>query len=118
VLTTLTATRALTILRDTATGTDAYGMDEVTTAEIAVTGCAWWPSATTEATQGRDTVSTRMQVILPGGTDIRSTDRLQLDGDAYFPGATWRVDGDPQQHWSALTGSTGGVTVWVEKVAG
>lgn len=117
-LTNLVATRGLTILRDSATGVDDYGMDTVSTSEIAVAGCAWWPSATSEASQGRDTVSTRMQAILPGGTDIRATDRVRLDGDEYFPGATWRVEGDPQQHWSPLTGSTGGTTVWLEKVDG
>lgn len=117
-LTSLTASRTATILRDEVTGTDAYGMDAVAPSEIALSGVAWWPSATTEAQEGRDTVSTRMQFIAPAGTDIRSTDRLRLDDDTYFPGATWRVDGDPQQHWSPLTGSTGGVTVWLEKVAG
>jgi hypothetical protein len=118
VLTSLVASRTLTILRDSAEDTDAYGMDVVETDEIEVTGCAWWPSATTEAQQGRDAVTTRQQVILPGGTDIRSTDRVRLDGDEHFPDAVWRVEGDPQQHWSPLTGSTGGTTVWLEKVTG
>lgn len=117
-LTTLVASRTATVLRDEVTGQDAYGMDVVSTSEILLPGVAWWPSATSEASQGRDTVSSRMQFIAPAGTDLRSTDRLRLDGDEYFPDAVWRVDGDPQQHWSPLTGSTGGVTVWLEKVVG
>lgn len=121
-LVTLGAGRALTLLDGEATGEDGYGNDTSAWPETTVAGCAWWPSSTTEAEPvGGDTTTTRYGFLMPAGTvhagsgrAPTASDRVRLpDGEG-----VWQVDGDPRQHWSPITGATGGLGGWLVKVTG
>ncbi len=116
-ITTVAAPETLTIFRRASTGRDAYGMSTGPEVEVPVRGCHWWPLESAEAEQGRDTAVTRYRLIAPAGTDIRASDEVRLDDDPLWPSDRWRVDGAPRQH-TGLTGSLGGVSVWLEKVQG
>lgn len=78
-----------------------------------VPGCALLPpqvqiTATLEAIDNRDQVSTLRILFAPAGTDIRPTDRVQHGG------VTYDVDGSP----SAFPGSLAHVEVNLKAVTG
>ena len=114
-LTTLGATRTLTVLKGDATSQDGYGADVASWTEVEVPGCSWWPSATSEQHGGgSETATSRYGVLFPEGTAVTKLDRVRLpDVDGM-----WSIDGDPRQHVSPITGTVGGLYAWLEKVTG
>lgn len=114
-LTTLGATRSLTLLKGDATTTDDYGNDVPAWTSVTVSGCSWWPSATSEEhSVGAQTATSRYGVLFPESTVVTKVDRVILpDTDG-----VWSIDGDPRQHFSPITGSVGGLYAWLEKVTG
>jgi hypothetical protein len=106
--------RTLTVLKAATPARDGYGNDVWSGPEVAVPGCAWWPSSTTEANPvGGDVNTERFGCLFPDGTDVSSRDRVRLDD-----GSVWEVDGEPRQHWSPITGAVGGVYAWLARVTG
>jgi hypothetical protein len=103
----------VTVRRSTV-GVDAYG-DPVraTWSDLATyPRCAVWPSASTEDNAGRSEVDTTLQMALPPGADVLSTDRLVWRGDTY------EVIGDPFAWRSPFTGRAPGVQLTVQRVTG
>lgn len=114
-------TRSITLLDGEATSRDVYGNDVASWTATEADGCVWWPSSTTEAEPiGNTTTTTRYGLLMPpetvhaSGRHPSSVDRVILPGE---PGV-WKVDGDPRQHWSPITGAEGGLFAWLEKVTG
>jgi hypothetical protein len=70
--------------------------------------------AFTRAADGGDVVTSRLGILFPDGTDVTAEDRVRLpDSDGL-----WRVEGEPRQHVSPITGAAGGVYAWLERVTG
>lgn len=114
-LTSLGASRSLILLKGDATSRDAYGADVASWPEFVIQGCAWWPSATTEAhAGGGETVTSRYGVLFPPETNVSKVDRVRLPDVE----GLWSLDGDPRRHVSPITGSGGGLFAWLEKVTG
>jgi hypothetical protein len=103
----------VTVLRESVSGRDPYGNDTRTPAETAYSGCAVWPGTTVEDAQGRTTVTTGRTVLFPDAADVVATDKVRL-----ADGTVWRVEGDPAQHVSPITGARGGVLVVLQRVTG
>lgn len=104
----------VTILRSGTPTTDRYG-NEVPGPDTRVTvdGCAVAPRL-----QGDNTIGGRQGVIVgttvyfPTGTDIRSTDRLEVRGEEHS------IEGDPGGWVSPFTGAGRGVEVATRRVEG
>lgn len=80
---------------------------------VAVGNCVVWPRSTAETReQLADAVSEGMSVLVPVGTVV----------DAYsvvtVRGARYQVTGDPQVYRSALTGTTPGTLLQLDRVTG
>ena len=79
--------------------------DKTDGASHAVTGCAIWPTVSTETVQGQDTVIWGLTVLMPPGTDVLSTDKVTVRGIDYL------VNGEPALYQSPLTGTQSGIEV-------
>ena len=102
----------VTQLRKTRNGVDEYGIDVWTTAETTLSGCLAWPSERSETVADRDTVATRLNLVVPPGTDVEVTDSFRLAGRLY------EVDGEAWDWTSALTGWRPGVLVPLKRTEG
>jgi hypothetical protein len=91
---------------------DVYGNDQLTTTNITVTGCVVWPRGSSEKTGNHDLVSTGITVLMPTGTVVKSTDRVQVAGVIYD------VDGEPAEWRSPFTNLHSGVQVDLVRVTG
>lgn len=80
--------------------------------EIPYAGCAVWPDASTETTDAQDQVTERLSALLPYGADVQATDRARVY-DRIF-----QVQGMPQSWRSPLTGTRGGIHVYLVRVTG
>lgn len=65
---------------------------------------------TTETTDQRKQVINLYRCLLPYGTDVRSTDRVEWDGTDY------EVDGQPQSWSSPVVGATDHVRIVLREV--
>jgi hypothetical protein len=111
---TFTFGRPVTVLRDTPGGFDPYG-DPVTSTTIRtlIEACAIAPRYSTEPTErGRQGVIVGLSVYAPAGSDITSTDRLEIDGITYV------IDGEPAEWVNPFTGSWPGLEVAVRRATG
>lgn len=114
-LTVRSATRELILLKGDATTVDEYGNDVPAWPEVCVPGCIWWPSSTTESnTVNADHSTGTYGVLFPEDTDVSSVDRVRLPG----VDGVWSIEGHPRQHYSPITGATGGINAWLVKVTG
>lgn len=102
----------VTLLRRVESGRDSHGNTVWSTTEIAVDRCAVWPTGSTEKTQGQDQTSDHLTVMLPYGTEIRSTDQARVRGEIFD------VTGLPSSWVSAFTATRVGVEVRLERVRG
>lgn len=102
---------SITVITRTKSGTDAYGNDTFTETSVAVVG-AFDPTIGLEQTNGRDTVVTQPQALLPYGTVLTSTSVLVIRGDKY------EVDGSPDYWRSPFTGWQAGLAVPLKRVTG
>lgn len=89
-----------------------------------VPGCVVTPRASTPAVGGpnqqdRDTVIVGITVYTPPGTDVRTTDRIQILEGARYQGVTFEVTGEPGD-WghSPFTGTRGVVQFAADRVTG
>lgn len=110
---------AVTIVRRTVSGQDAYGNDVYAETQIVVQGVALWLGSGTgggkaglEDIRGRDTVTIDLTAIMPPGTVVYATDRVLARGDLY------EVVGTPVAWVSPLTGADGGVEAALRRVTG
>ncbi|MGY1439532.1 hypothetical protein ACW4TY_31310 [Streptomyces reniochalinae] len=88
-----------------------------------VPGCVVAPRAETPPVggpeqTGRDTVIVGITVYAPPGTDVRTTDRIQVDGERYED-VLFEVTGEPGD-WghSPFTGTRGPVQFAADRVTG
>jgi hypothetical protein len=114
------AFRTPVVLLSTAvTGQDEYGNDVRESTRTPVGALAVWPrsaiggSSSTEQTQARDTVIVGLTAVLPYGTAVHATDRLE------YGGLVWEIEGEPGV-WgpSPFTGDVAGVEVALRRVTG
>ena len=75
-----------------------------------LTGCHWWPSASTETEAAATMVLTGREVSAPAGSDIRAGDTL-LGAD----GVRWDVIGDPFAWTNIFDGAAEGVIFHIER---
>lgn len=108
----MTRGETVTVLTRSPAGRDAHGNEIWTWAERDVPGCIVWPSGSSEQTEARDTVTDRINVSFPYGTDVSAVSRMRVRGELY------EVDGTPEQWSSPLTGWRAGVLVRGVKVTG
>jgi hypothetical protein len=101
------------LLSTRVTGRDEYGNDVREATRRQVAALAVWPRVSDEVTQGRDTVVVGVVAILPYGTRVAATDRVEWDEQV------WEVEGEPGV-WgpSPFTGNVGGVEVALRRVTG
>lgn len=92
---------------------DRYG-DPVAGSATTVdySGCAVWPSGSTEQNFGSSTVTDGIEVLLPPGAIVAPADRLVIGGNTY------QVQGRPFAWRSELTGTDAGVLVSAVRVTG
>lgn len=99
----------VTVLRETE---DVHGDVTLTTVGT-VTGCIWWPLASTEDEDGRHQVLTRRGLVAPAGHGITATHRVRFPGSS----TTWTVAGDPKP-WRSPWGWSPGEELALESVRG
>lgn len=102
----------VTIRQRIPAGLDAYGNAVFTDQTTIVTGCAFSPGLSIEATQGRDTITSQPVAYLPAGTAVAGIDALTVRGVRY------EVDGTPNVWRSPFTGVTRGIEVRLKGVTG
>lgn len=106
---TVTVTRVRpAVIDDHGTGAKDWAHPE---SEIPVDGCVTWPGPSTEATDRREADLVDRTVLMPAGTDIRSTDGVRHDGDLY------EVVGRPV-HWVSPTGEMDYLAVELQATEG
>lgn len=104
--------KTVTVVRTPAPTLPAYGDNTETAARTDVEGCAVWPTTTAEFVSGQDTTIWDLNCLLPQGTDVLSTDQVEVDGVLYD------VVGRPQ-HWdSQLVNKSAGVEVQLKAGTG
>lgn len=104
----------VTILRAGAPSSDRYG-NTIPGGDVRleIAGCAVAPRLQGDATEGgRQGVIVGTTVYFPPGTDVQSTDRLEVRGE------THTIDGDPGRWVSPFTGTEAGVEVATRRVEG
>lgn len=107
------------LLSTAVSGRDEYGNDVRVATRTPVDALAVWPrssiggASSTEDTQGRDTVIVGLTAVLPFGTTVHATDRLE------YGGLVWEIQGEPGV-WgpSPFTGDVAGVEVALRRVEG
>lgn len=77
-----------------------------------VPDCPAWPAISTETVGGQETVDWDLTVLVPPGTDVRSTDTVTVDGTVY------EVSGQPMVWESPLTGWQPGIQVLLRTQTG
>jgi hypothetical protein len=95
-------------------GVDQFGDPSGSGTTHTVAGCALAPRTSNEDIQGRgDTVIVGLTLYAPYGSDITATDKIQIPG-----GLIYEVVGEPGQWLNPKTGSTPGMAVALQRVAG
>lgn len=102
----------ITIHRRVVAGRDAYGDDTFTEQQIVLKQVPVVPTTSREATQGEAMVYDQLTVLLPAGTEISSSDAIEVYGVRY------EVLGRPLRFVSPFSGLNLGVPVTLERVTG
>jgi hypothetical protein len=97
-------TQTVMLVRRTKGGQDSFGNDTFTEAASPVQAVVALRTGT-EQSSGRESLSERLSVYLPAGTNLSYLDAVLVAGER------WEVDGDPTAYTHALTGWTPGVEV-------
>lgn len=79
---------------------------------VAVEGCAVWETPGVETTGGQDTSVWSVTALMPVGTTVNITDRVEIDGVVY------EVVAQPIAWKSDLTGHQPGVEVHLQTTSG
>ncbi|HEV3309961.1 MAG TPA: hypothetical protein VG815_05550 [Chloroflexota bacterium] len=78
-----------------------------------ITGCAVWPTTSTETiVGGMDVVVFGLTALLPPGSDVLPTDTVTVRGVVY------RVNGQPSLFKSPLTGFESGIEILLTQATG
>lgn len=78
-----------------------------------IRNCVFYPRTSSESTDNRDTVITGITVLVPAGSDIESTDKVE------FPdGTRYEVDGMPGSWVSPSSSWKPGMQVDLREVTG
>lgn len=101
----------ITVITRTKSGVDEFGNDVFTEAAAVVTG-AFAPAVSGESTDGRDTVVSQPQALLPYGTAVSPNSVLVIGGLRY------EVDGTPNDWRNPFTGWQAGLAVPLRRVTG
>jgi hypothetical protein len=104
----------VTILRAGAPSSDRYG-NVVPGGDVRldIAGCAVAPRLQGDVTEGgRQGVIVGTTVYFPAGTDVLSTDRLEVRGEEHI------IEGDPGRWENPFTGTEFGVEVATRRVEG
>lgn len=101
----------ITLVKRTKGDPDALGNDTWTEQRVDVRGI-YNPGGSSEQVQGQDMVTTQPSVYLPAGTDVSSTDRIEVAGLSY------EVDASPNQWISPFSDWNPGVEVKLRRVTG
>lgn len=102
---------------------DRHG-DPVDPTEHTIAGVIAAPNQSSENVDDGDQVTTRWDLYLPAGADIRATDRLRRQSDPSPQGASllqrapWIVVGDPAPWRSPFTSWAPGVVARIERHTG
>lgn len=92
--------KTITVIRESV---DAYG-DHTAGTSHQVEGCVVYPTTSTETIAGgMDVLTFGLTVVLPPGSDILSTDTVNVDGTIY------RVADEPFPYQSPLTNTQSGI---------
>lgn len=103
---------SVTIHRRAVTGQDSYGNDIYADVDALVGVVAFAPGASSEVTQGRDTITTQPTVYLPAGTVVDGISAVTAGGVRYD------VDGNPNAWRSPFSGWAPGIEVRLKAVTG
>lgn len=101
-------------VRETPGGTDNYGDPiEGTTETVTLTGCGVAPRSSDDITdRGRQGVIVGLTLYAPHGTDLRYSDRIEVDGVLY------EVDGEAGSWKSPLSSWEAGIEVALRRAQG
>ena len=91
----------VTLLNAAVTGQDDLGNDIYGFTASTVTGCAYVPGSTSEATQGTEQVIFDADIYMPAGTVVNALDQVLCNGVLY------EVQGTPgawNSPWSGIAG--------------
>lgn len=102
----------ITIHRRTVAGKDAYGDDTFTETNVVLTQVPVVPTTSREVNQGEVMVYDQLTVLLPAGTEISSSDAIEVYGVRY------EVQGRPLRFVSPFSGLNLGVPVTLQRVTG
>lgn len=102
----------LTVTIERPGGLTRFG-DRLPSAAHTVSGCALYPSASSEDTTQRDTVIADWYLLAPYGSDIKASDIVVLPG-----GARYEVDGSPGSYASPFSTWKPGMKVTLRGVTG
>jgi hypothetical protein len=104
--------KTVTVIRTPSQPLPTFGDVSSPPTRTDVNGCAVWPASTAEFVTGQDTVTWDLNCLLPFGTDVLSSDQVEVDGVIY------QVVGRPQ-HWdSQLLPKSAGVEVQLKAGTG
>ena len=84
---------------------DRFGDRPAGEAPRQVDGCSVQPGSSSEQEDQRTTVTTTWRAFLPGGTDLRATDRLIWDGRTFEVVGepdVWTIDGEAHHVQASL----------------
>lgn len=102
-----------TVVRVRGATTDRYGDPSGSDVRVALTGCAVAPRSSSDIEgQGRQGVIVGVTLYAPHGTDLRHTDKVEIDGDLYV------ADGEPGSWKSPLSSWEAGVEIALKRAAG
>ncbi|MDT0451866.1 hypothetical protein [Streptomyces hesseae] len=103
----------VTVLRPGPAVLDIYGNDTPgSDHEHPLHGCVVAPAPGTETLGGQNTVTDRVVIYAPAGSDVRPTDRLRVRG------VVFTVHGPAEVFRSPLTGTHAGVQIAAQCVTG
>ena len=102
----------VTQLQAAVTGRDDYQNDQTAFTSRQVSGAAWVPGATSEATEGTEQVIATGELYLPPGTSVTPEDQFTVLGETY------QVFGHSSAWQSPWTGIQSPVMVRLRRVTG
>lgn len=91
---------------------DAYGAMVYATTETVLTGCAVWPTSTSETLQNQDRTNSNWTVAVPPGTNTDAVDYVLWQGKKY------EVSGERQTYRNPMTGTVSPEVINVTRVEG
>lgn len=104
--------QTVTLQSRTVSGKDSYGNVTYSTTSTTLHNVPIWPAGSAELLQGQDILTDTLVALLPHGTVVLPTDRVQAFG------RTYEVTGSPFDWVSPFTSTKAGVQVNLKVVTG